>query len=179
VASGEAWVNQYFYIYMFYMQLFHASTIEVTSPKIINRFKTLDFFVFFYTTSNKEQAEIFASKVYNRRKKEGFPIVNIYEFNDRVLELNTLIFDLPSEKWLDFVVYNRKFGRKEDYDLIVGPVANDDVFSVIALYESGNLTKNETIERFKVKSLYNQYLFCNEKALSNLTFIESYKPDVK
>jgi hypothetical protein len=161
------------------MQLFHASTTEIKYPKIINRFKTLDFGVGFYTTSNKEQAEVFAKKVYNRRKKEGAPIVNIYEFNDKALELNTLIFDLPSEKWLDFVVYNRKFGRKEDYDLIVGPVANDDVFSVIALYESGTLTKNETIERFKVKNLYNQYLFCNEKALSNLAFIESYKPEAK
>jgi len=106
-------------------------------------------------------------------------MVNAYEFNDKALELNTLIFDLPSEKWLDFVVYNRSFGRKEDYDLIIGPVANDDVFSVIALYESGNLTKNEAIERFKIKSLYNQYLFCNEKALSNLTFMNSYKLEVQ
>jgi len=161
------------------MQLFHASNIEVKSPKIINRFKTLDFGTGFYTTSNKEQAEVFARKVYNRRKKEGFPTVNVYEFNDKIQELNTLIFDFPSEKWLDFVVYNRKFGRKEDYDLIIGPVANDDVFSVIALYESGNLTKNEAIERFKVKRLYNQYLFCNEKALSNLTFIDSYRLEIK
>jgi len=161
------------------MLLFHASNIEIKQPKIINRFKTLDFGTGFYTTSNKEQAEIFAHKVYNRRKKEGFPTVNTYEFNDKALELNTLIFDLPSEKWLDFVVYNRKFGRKEDYDLIIGPVANDDVFSVITLYEDGNLTKNEAIERFKVKSLYNQYLFCNEKALSNLTFTESYKLEVQ
>jgi len=161
------------------MQLFHASNIEIKQPKIINRFKTLDFGTGFYTTSNKEQAEIFAHKVYSRRKKEGFPTVNTYEFNDKALELNTLIFDSPSEKWLDFVVYNRKFGRKEDYDLIIGPVANDDVFSVIALYESGNLTKNEVIERFKVKSLYNQYLFCTEKALSNLTFMESYRLEVQ
>ena len=161
------------------MQLFHASNIEIKQPKIINRFKMLDFGTGFYTTSNKEQAEIFAHKVYSRRKKEGFPTVNTYEFNDKALELNTLIFDSPSEKWLDFVVYNRKFGRKEDYDLIIGPVANDDVFSVIALYESGNLTKNEVIERFKVKSLYNQYLFCTEKALSNLTFMESYRLEVQ
>jgi len=157
------------------MLLFHASNIEVMQPEIINRFKTLDFGTGFYTTSNKEQAEIFAHKVYIRRKKEGFPTVNTYEFNEEALELSTLVFDLPSEKWLDFVVYNRKFGRKENYDLIIGPVANDDVFSVIALYEDGNLTKNEAIERFKVKSLYNQYLFCNEKALSSLTFMESYR----
>ncbi|MCL2283963.1 MAG: DUF3990 domain-containing protein [Fibromonadales bacterium] len=157
------------------MQLFHASNLEIRVPRIINRFKTLDFGTGFYTTSNKEQAENFAMKVYNRRKKKGFPTINIYEFNDNSLDLNTLIFDSPSEKWLDFVVYNRKFGRKEDYDLIIGPVANDDVFSVIALYESETLTKEETIKRFKMKTLYNQYLFCNDKALSNLAFAKSYK----
>ncbi|MDR2581216.1 MAG: DUF3990 domain-containing protein [Fibromonadaceae bacterium] len=161
------------------MLLFHASSLEIKKPKIINRFKTLDFGTGFYTTSNKEQAEAFAIKVYNRRKKEGFPIVNIYKFNDKALELNTLAFDKPSEKWLDFVVYNRKFGRKENYDLIIGPVANDDVFSVIALYESGNLTKSEAIKRFKVKKLFNQYLFCNKKALSSLSFVESYKLEIK
>jgi len=161
------------------MQLFHASNLEVKIPRIINRFKTLDFGTGFYTTSNKEQAEGFAIKVYNRRKKEGAPIISIYEFNEKISELNVLNFDSPSEKWLDFVVYNRKFGRKEDYDLIIGPVANDDVFSVIALYESGNLTKEDTIKRFKIKNLYNQYLFCNEKALSNLTFTESYKLECK
>ena len=161
------------------MQLFHASNLEIRTPKIISRFVTLDFGVGFYTTSNKEQAETFAHKVYNRRKKEGFPTLNIYEFNNNALELNTLIFDSPSEKWLDFVVYNRKFGRKEDYDLIIGPVANDDVFSVIALYESGQFTKEDVIKRFKVKNLYNQYLFCNEKALSCLIFIESHRLGVK
>ncbi|MDR1812752.1 MAG: DUF3990 domain-containing protein [Candidatus Fibromonas sp.] len=161
------------------MQLFHASYLEIKNPKITNRFATLDFGVGFYTTSNKEQAETFALKVCSRRKKEGFPTVNIYEFNDKALDLNTLVFDSPSEKWLDFVVRNRKFGRKENYDLIIGPVANDDVFSVIALYESGQLTKEDAIKRFKVKSLYNQYLFCNEKALSNLAFAESYKLELE
>jgi len=46
------------------MRLFHASNIEVKLPKIINRFKTLDFGTDFYTTSNKGQAEGFARKVY-------------------------------------------------------------------------------------------------------------------
>jgi hypothetical protein len=73
------------------MRLFHASNVEVKNPIIVNRFKTLDFGVGFYTTSNKRQAEIFAYKVYNRRKKEGFPIINVYEFNDKALELKRVL----------------------------------------------------------------------------------------
>jgi hypothetical protein len=157
------------------MQLFHASCLEIKCPKLVNRSQTLDFGAGFYTTSNRGQAEEFARKVYIRQRKEGAPTVNVYNFNDSASELNTLMFSSPSEEWLDFVVHNRKFGREERCDLIIGPVANDDVFSTIALYESGQLTKEETVERCKVKKLYDQYLFCTEKALSALTFAESYK----
>ena len=59
-------------------------------------------------------------------------------------------------------------------DLIIGPVANDDVFATIVLYENGQLTKDEAITRFKVKSLFDQYVFCNEKALCCLLFVKSY-----
>jgi len=62
------------------MRLFHASNIEIKQPKIINRFKTLDFGIGFYTISNKEQAEAFAHKVYYRNKKKltGLQIYFLY-----------------------------------------------------------------------------------------------------
>jgi hypothetical protein len=62
----------------------------------------------------------------------------------------------------------------EKYDLIIGPVANDDVFGTIALYEAGQLDKESVIKKLKVKELYNQVVFCNEVVLKNLTFIKSY-----
>ncbi|MCL2242775.1 MAG: DUF3990 domain-containing protein [Chitinispirillia bacterium] len=158
------------------MLLFHASNLEIKRPKLVNRAQTLDFGSGFYTTSNREQAESFALKVYARRGREGMPTVNAYNFAGTA-GLDTLTFESPSDKWLDFVVRNRKYGRKEACDLIIGPVANDDVFTTIALYERGQLTKDEAIARFKVKKLYNQYLFCTEKALSALTFEESFKAE--
>jgi hypothetical protein len=162
------------------MELYHASNIEVSRPRIMNLKANLDFGAGFYTTSNKEQAEDFAVKVYLRQGKNGVPTVNVYEFDGSALKLKTLKFRSPSYKWFDFVVHNRKYGRSEDdYDLIVGPVANDDVFYIIALYEQGRETRSGAIRRFKVRKLFNQYLFCNERALSALTFIKSYTPRVK
>jgi hypothetical protein len=162
------------------MKLYHASDMEVIRPKIMKQRATLDFGTGFYTTSNKKQAEDFAIKVYNRQAKRGIPTVNVYEFNDSALKLKTLRFKSPSYKWFDFVIHNRKYGRLEnDYDLIAGPIANDNVFFVIALYERGQETKAGAIRRFKVRKLFDQYLFCNERALSALTFIKSYNPRVK
>ena len=88
-------------------------------------------------------------------------------------------FDSADEKWLDFVVQRRQgIELTEKYDLIIGPVANDDVFGTIILYEAGQLDKESAIKRFKVKDLYNQVVFCNEKALSSLKFVKSYKVEV-
>ena len=43
--------------------LYHGSNVAVERPKIIQSQRTLDFGEGFYTTTNKQQAEIFAQKV--------------------------------------------------------------------------------------------------------------------
>ena len=93
--------------------------------------------------------------------------------------MQTLRFDGPDEAWLAFVVHNRRKGRDSACraDLIIGPVANDDVFQTVALYEAGQIDAEAAIKRFKIKTLFNQYLFVNEKALGYLTFEQSYVPE--
>ena len=161
------------------MQVYHGTNITIEQPKIINRFKTLDFGEGFYTTENENQARDFAVKVCERRNLALYPVVNCYEFNDKSNKYSVLKFDAPDEKWLDFVVERRKgIALNGKYDLIIGPVANDDVFGTIILYEAGQLDKESAVKRFKVKNLYNQVVFCNELVLSSLTFIKSYKVEV-
>jgi len=161
------------------MKVFHGTNIVIEQPQIINRFKTLDFGEGFYTTENEVQAGNFAIKVCERRSPALVPIVNCYEFNEDLSKFAVLKFHAPDEKWLDFVVERRKGTiLREKYDLIIGPVANDDVFGTIILYEAGQLDKEGAIKRFKVKELYNQVVFCSELVLKSLTFIKSYKVDV-
>ena len=62
------------------MKVFHGTNIIIEQPKIINRFKTLDFGEGFYTTENEIQAIDFAVKVCQRRTPTLDPIVNCYEF---------------------------------------------------------------------------------------------------
>ena len=158
------------------MNVFHGTNIVIERPKIINRFKTLDFGEGFYTTENENQARDFAVKVCQRRSPTLCPIVNCYEFNEELSNFSFLKFDAPDEKWLNFVVERRKgVELRENYDLIIGPVANDDVFGTIILYEAGQLDKESVIEKFKVKNLFNQIVFCNELILRSLIFIKSYK----
>ena len=67
------------------MFLYHASNIIVEKPVIMNRFTTLDFGTGFYTTSNEDQAQDFARKVYLRRKRQGKPIVNRYLLDEKAM----------------------------------------------------------------------------------------------
>ena len=158
------------------MKVFHGTNSIIERPKIINRFKTLDFGEGFYTTENENQARDFAIKVCQRRSLALYPIVNCYEYSEDLNKFSVLKFDAPDENWLDFVVERRKgIALREKYDLIIGPVANDDVFGTIILYETGQLDKESAIKKFKVKNLYNQVVFCNEFALNGLMFVKSYK----
>jgi len=114
------------------MRVFHGTNLVIEQPKIINRFKTLDFGEGFYTTENENQAREFAVKVCQRRSPTLCPIVNCYDFHEDFEKYSVLKFDAPNEKWLNFVVERRKgIDLQNKYDLIIGPVANDDVFGTI------------------------------------------------
>lgn len=155
------------------MILYHGSNVVVSSPKLIQQNRFLDFGFGFYTTTNKAQAIAFADKVYKRRK-EGGKIVNIYEVDEQkaFAECSVLRFDSPDEAWLDFVSDNRS-GNYEGkaFDFVYGPVANDDVYTTFTLYSAGILTKEQTLEALKIKKLYNQLVLSSEKALSHLKFV--------
>lgn len=155
------------------MVIYHGSNVVVRKPRLITQNRYLDFGFGFYTTTNKMQAVSFAEKVY-RRKKEGSKEVSIFEVDEDKLfaELSVLRFDSPNEAWLDFVAENRSGNYEgQSYDVVYGPVANDDVYTTFTLYQSGTLTKEQTLEALKIKKLYNQMVFATDKALGYLNFI--------
>lgn len=155
------------------MILYHGSNMVVSRPRLIHQNRFLDFGFGFYTTTNKVQAMAFAEKVYRRRRK-GEKVVSIYELNEQIafMECSVLKFDFPNEAWLDFVSENRSGNYKgKVYDLIYGPVANDDVYTTFTLYSAGALTKEQTLEALKIRKLYNQMVLTSEKALSYLKFL--------
>ena len=153
------------------MILYHGSNMAVEQPRLIEQNRFLDFGYGFYTTTNRAQAESFAKKVVARRG--GIPTVNIYELDDGAVEqlLKIKRFAYPDEAWLDFVCAHRGGTYDgESFDLIIGAVANDDVYRMLQVYSSGILTKEQALEALKIKRLFDQYVFSTERALSILRF---------
>jgi hypothetical protein len=59
------------------------------------------------------------------------------------------------------------------YDLVMGPVANDKIYTTINLYESNVLSVEETIARLRVSEFFNQISFHSDAAMSEVRFIKS------
>ena len=156
------------------MKIYHGSIEKVESPEIRESNRTLDYGQGFYTTTSYEQAEAWVRRRMNeKRTSRGY--VCVYELNEAALAiLKTLIFEQPTEEWVDFVMNNRtQKGYVHEFDIVYGPVANDRVYAAFALYEGGLINKQALIAELKAYKLVDQYLFHTEKGLQALTFIEA------
>lgn len=158
------------------MRLYHGSNVEVRRPSLrLSRSRT-DFGKGFYTTTSAEQAEHWTS-IKIDRAKTGRRVVSVFEIDEALLtnpDLKIREFHGPDEAWLNFVVDSRK-GVNHDYDLVFGPVANDKVFTVVNLYESGVIDAPAAITQLRAYKTYNQISFHTDKVIGALKFVESYE----
>jgi hypothetical protein len=159
--------------YIFIVNLFHGSNVVIETPNLEFSRKELDFGIGFYTTTNYEQAKQFSEKVFERIGGNKF--VNIYDFDDENLKKTKILeFAEPNEEWLNFVSNNRNsIPVQNDYDIVIGPVANDDVFRTLLLYFAGELNMTDTLSRLRIKKLFNQYVFKNDIILKQLNFVKA------
>ena len=158
------------------MRLYHGSNVKVRRPSLRKSRKKTDFGRGFYTTTQKEQAEHWTS-IKMDRAKTGRRVVSVFEIDDAFLsnpDLKIREFHGPDEAWLNFVVDSRR-GIEHDYDLVYGPVANDKVFTVVNLYESGVLDAPAAIAELKAYKTYNQLSFHTPRVIQALRFVESYE----
>ena len=156
------------------MRLFHGSTVTVKRPNIQKGRNATDFGKGFYTTTNFEQAKKWALLKKNREQSEK-AIVSVYEVPDDILdrEYPVLRFMGATKEWLEFVVNNRRGRENGDYDLIMGPVANDQLYATIRLYEQRVVTAEAAIEMLKAHKLFNQLSFHTVTVALLLKFVES------
>ena len=155
------------------MILYHGSSIEVKKPILLKNQRELDFGKGFYTTSDLEQAAKWAKRTAKRRGVDK-AFVTVYEVdNNDINNIRLLNFDSPNKDWLDFVVKNRKGEYiAENWDVISGPVADDQTAQVIDLYLDGLYDEEEAIKRFLNQKLKDQYTFKTLEAINLLKYKE-------
>lgn len=162
------------------MTVYHGSNVEVREPKILKPNRELDFGNGFYTTTNIDQAIAFSRRV-TQNRGVGAPTVSVYEIDEKAAFplCEVVKFDGVCDAWLDFVCDNRDGTYSgPQYDFAFGPVANDDVYRTLYLYRAGEIDREETFKRLKIKKLYNQLVFASTLALSFIRFRRSEVYDV-
>ena len=157
------------------MILYHGSTDLVDHPEIRTSDVYLDFGTGFYTTTSYEQAERWA-KIKMRRKNVSVGYVSVYEFDLEAARKDAVIkrFECADYEWLMFVINNRKgAGSDTETDLHIGPVADDNVYQSIRLFETGAYDAEYTVKRLKTEVLHDQWTLHTERILSYCKFVEA------
>lgn len=83
--------------------------------------------------------------------------------------LRILEFKAMSDEWLDFTADCRS-GKTHDYDIVIGVMADDQIYSYLADYIEGSITREQfwILARFKYPT--HQIVFCTDEALKCLTY---------
>lgn len=154
------------------MKLYHGTNINFQNIDLARGRVGKDFGFGFYLTPDKQVAHRQAERKL-AQYGEGDIVVKSYDWNENSLfKLNILRFDSYSMEWAEFVMNNRKNKTNiqlHDYDVVIGPIADDTVGFQIRRVDDGIIDMHQFLEEIKYNHITEQYLFATEKSLQTLT----------
>ena len=161
------------------MLLYHGSNTEIIDIGLNKCRPYKDFGRGFYLTQIEEQAMLMAKRT--SRIYGGKPVVTTYLFDYESMKKSGIavkVFNEPTIEWALFVLNNRErnftdhsmenSNQDNKYDVVVGPVANDDIALLFRTYSSGLIGSDALLNGLVYKKTNNQYSFHTERALSFL-----------
>lgn len=145
--------------------LYHGSNVVVEKPQILISGFNKDFGYGFYCTNIERQARKWALT------RRGNSVISIFRYAP-IEELKLLSFPEMSDEWLDFVVNCRR-GIKHDYDIVEGPMADDQIWDYVEDFMEGVITREAFWVLAKFKYPTHQIVFCTQKSLESIKFEKS------
>jgi len=143
------------------MILYHGTNTDIESIDLQLSRIGKDFGVGFYLTPEFDTAV--KQAVRRTDINGGVPAVLTYEYDEsKASSLKVLRFDGYSPQWAEFVRSNRDNRSRtqlHDYDIIVGPIANDDIGMQMRRFKARRIGMEEFLENIKYKKVTVQYFF--------------------
>ncbi len=149
------------------MILFHTSDRVIKVPDIrIGRSNT-DFGQGFYLTPDESFAGSWA-----RERTSSDIYVNRYELIVDGLKVKYLN---RNSEWFEYLMANRRSmpDKLADYDVIIGPVANDTLFETFGIITSGFLTTEKALELLSIGPEYTQAAIKTEAGALSLQWLDA------
>ena len=154
------------------MILFHGTNTDIENIDLTRGLRHKDFGKGFYLTPERTTAIRMAQK--KARLFGGMPMLITYEMDDDILHSNLKVKVFPEKactEWLLFVDANRDRKNIEpihNYDIIIGPIADDGVVLQLTNYREGIYSPEEVARLLQDRFLDQQYYFGTEEALKFL-----------
>ena len=153
------------------MRYFHTSNIVVSEPDVYHSRKHLDFGMGFYLTPFEKQARDYGQRFIRRDEPA---ILNIFELSEEMNDVNRKIYPAYDGEWLDYVVACRKGLPHQQYDMIEGGIADDNVFDTVDLYLQEVYTREQALDQLRWKKPNNQLCIASQRIIDQyLRFVES------
>lgn len=153
------------------MILFHGSDKVVEKPETNFGRKKVDFGQGFYLTSLHEQAVKWA-KIIAFKKGLGKAYVSEYTLDESLLDslgLRYKKFLAYDMEWLDYVIDCRNGGSLQNqYDVVEGGVANDNVIDTVENYENGIITAEQALGQLQYKKVNHQICIRSQEVLDRM-----------
>lgn len=159
------------------MILYHGTNTDIKAIDLTKGLRHKDFGKGFYLTPEKVTAERMAKK--KARLFGGVATLITYELDDEAFHSDLKIKVFPEKactEWFLFVDANRDRKNTEpihDYDIVVGPIADDGVVLQLTNYREGIYTPEQAALLLQDKYLDQQYFLGTEKALLFLHKIQT------
>ena len=151
------------------MKLYHGTNTDIKTIDLARGMRHKDFGKGFYLTPEKNTAIRMARK--RTKLFGGTATLVTYEMDDSALHSGLKVKVFPEKacvEWLLFVDANRDRKTIEpvhDYDIVIGPIANDGVVLQLTNYREGIYSPEQVARLLQDKYLDQQYYFGTEKAL--------------
>lgn len=160
------------------MTLYHGSYAPVQVPLVKLGRKKVDFGQGFYLTKLYRQAESWANTIAERKGRNAQPTVTSFSFDYDAVKSDgyrVKIFGCYNLEWLEYVVDCRRGGvKQQQYDLVEGGVANDNVIDTVEDYESGIITADQALGQLRYKEVNHQICILNQEIVDKyLAYIAS------
>ena len=153
------------------MILYHGTNTDFQQIRLDMSRVGKDFGYGFYLTTDKQVATRQAERKL-LQYGTGTKVVQCYYLDEKKLDgLKVLRFDAYTEEWADFILLNRQNKERHslhNYDVVVGPIADDTVGFQIRRYTEGIITKSQFLEEIKYHQVTLQYFFGTARALTIL-----------
>ena len=154
------------------MILYHGTNVDFETIDLSKSKPNKDFGQGFYLSADYNQAMDMA-KTKVEQLETGTPIVLAFEVDEQQMaKLKIQHYCEYSEDWAKFILLNRRNSTHNpvhDYDIVIGPIANDRVGVQLWKYETQSIDLPTLVRNLQhMKGITFQYFFGTEQAIKLL-----------